>query len=164
MKETLKADIKEIGRTGDEDISGLLAVNMFHTVFSAYDKRLYATWFKENHEELAAETENPFFNETLKGALDQLETVYKEEHVTLTKKRFIQELKRGLHAKLFSVGELVDNTLERVASIKAKGKRSSDEVADDLECIMKQAYQVERQVDELIKSIVKLDYSTNDLY
>ncbi|GAA0486936.1 hypothetical protein GCM10008986_10440 [Salinibacillus aidingensis] len=161
MKETLKDEIKEYGWTGDEELPSILSINMFHSVFATFNKNLYSIWFRRNVEEL--EPDSPFMSESVSVAMDEIKEQYEEEGVELTNKLLIQELKRGLHVRLFDMVQSLEYTLEHesnVASIKPNGFRATDEVVGEMEKVMEQAMQVEKQVNGLIQSIENLDYST----
>ncbi|MYL34278.1 hypothetical protein GLW05_11780 [Pontibacillus yanchengensis] len=134
---------------------------MFHEVFAAFNKNLYVLWFRDNVEEL--EPENSFLSESATVAKNEIKEMYKEEGVPLTSKRLVQEMKRGLHTKLFTMTSSLEYTLgheANVASIQASGLRPAEEVSTDLDKILEKALKVEEEMNELIDSIEQLDYST----
>lgn len=163
IKDTLKDEMKEYGWTGEEELPGVVSVNMFHEVFAAYNRRLYMKWFEINHEE--AEEENPFTSMGTDKAINKLRKMYDFEDVELTSKRRIQEMKRGLQANLLSIRESLDYALTdeaNVTAIRAEGAKDTSEVAKELEDILKETLELEERVNKVIDSIERLDYSTQD--
>jgi hypothetical protein len=99
----------------DEEIPDLVATNLFHEVFAAYNKHLYVYWYRKNYEEL--EENSPFHYENSTEAFKALNALYRDEEVELSNRLLVQEIKRGIHTKLFSVMQSLEYTLESEANL-----------------------------------------------
>lgn len=69
----LKEEIKTYGWNGEEEIPDLVATNLFHEVFAAYNKHLYVYWYRKNYEEL--EEDSPFHYENSNEAFKASQTL-----------------------------------------------------------------------------------------
>jgi len=93
-----------------------------------------------------------------------LEKLYKDDDVELTNKLFILEIKRGLHSKLFSMADSLENMLvneAHIASIQAEDKLEAAQVAKELNEVMESVYGLEEKLNEFIGKVEGLDYKTN---
>ncbi|MFE1242952.1 hypothetical protein ACFW35_02380 [Fictibacillus sp. NPDC058756] len=158
-----KEQIQTYGWTGEEEISDLVATNLFHEVFAAYNKHLYVYWYRKNYEEL--EEDSPFHYENSNEAFKALNAHYQDEEVELSNRLLVQEIKRGIHTKLFSVMQSLEYTLESEAnlvSVNLSEEKHEDPVADELKKVLEEVLKLEKQLDKVVNTIEELDYSRNE--
>lgn len=166
IQENLTDEIDRYGWTGDEEFKAVEAVNMFHKIFSSYNRNLYFHWLSKNYKQI--ELNSPFDSVNMKDALNKLENTYAEDGVTLTDEAMIQELKRGMHKRAFSmVDELRKSIVNygNIQSISSEGKLNAMEVKEKLLNEMDELYHLEKKVEEFIERIENLSIKTfNDQY
>jgi hypothetical protein len=164
--ENLSDEIDRYGWTGDEEFKAVEAVNMFHKIFSSYNRNLYFHWLSKNYKQI--ELNSPFDSVDMKDALNKLENTYAEDGVTLTDEAMIHELKRGMHKRAFSmVDELRKSIVNygNIQSISSEGKLNAMEVKEKLLKEMEELYHLEKKVDEFIERIENLSIKTfNDQF
>ncbi|ANX13774.1 hypothetical protein ABE41_017325 [Fictibacillus arsenicus] len=158
-----KEQIQTYGWTGEEEIPDLVATNLFHEIFAAYNKHLYVYWYRKNYEEL--EEDNPFHYENSNEAFKTLNALYREEEVELSNRLLVQEIKRGIHTKLFSVMQSLEYTLEsetNLVSVNLSEEKHENPVADELKKVLEEVLKLEEQLDKVVNTIEVLDYSRNE--
>jgi hypothetical protein len=158
-----KEQIITYGWTREEEIPDLEETNLFHEIFAAYNKHLYVYWSRKNYEEL--EEDSPFHYVKSNEPFKALNVLYREEEVELSNRFLVQEIKRGIHTKLFSVMQSLEYTLESEAnlvSINLSEEKHEDPVADELKKVLEEVLKLEKQLDKVVNTIEELDYSRNE--
>lgn len=166
IQENLTDEIDRYGWTGDEEFKSVEAVNMFHKIFSSYNRNLYFHWLSKNYKQI--ELNSPFDSVDMKDALNKIENTYAEDGVTLTDEAMIHELKRGMHKRAFSMMDELRKSIVNygnIQSISSEGKLNAMEVKEKLLNEMEELYQLEKKVEDFIERIENLSIKTfNDQY
>ncbi len=166
IQENLSDEIDKYGWTGDEEFKAVEAVNMFHKIFSSYNRNLYFHWLSKNYKQI--ELNSPFDSVDMKDALNKLENTYAGDGVTLTDEAMIQELKRGMHKRAFCMMDELRKSIVNygnIQSISSEGKLNAMEVKEKLLNEMEELYHLEKKVEEFIERIENLSIKTfNDQF
>lgn len=135
MEDSLHEEIEKYGWSGDEELFGLIAVNMFHKAFAGYNENLYLEWFDMNYEELEEENPNPYTSKSPKQARAELEKMYKLEGAEFTEADNIEFMKRGVQGNLLKIQKhllmsIKDGT--NITSIKTDSGQDLSKISNEL--------------------------------